>query len=171
MKAAGASEPQLALQARLQKKLLGALYANEGEPAIRAAVDRALVEEFGEGDPRLPHAKKNLEPEILRALEPWSRFFLFYDPRPMLKQVKCPVLALNGGTDVQVPARENLEAVKAALAEGGNTSVTAVELPGLNHLFQTSASGAVGEYGTIEETFSPAALQAMGDWIDQRVKR
>lgn len=41
-------------------------------------------------------------------------------------------------------------------------------LPGLNHLFQHSASGAVAEYGTIEETFAPQALDVVGDWIEER---
>ena len=41
-------------------------------------------------------------------------------------------------------------------------------LPGLNHLFQTANTGSVTEYAQIEETFSPAALTVIGDWIAER---
>jgi hypothetical protein len=43
--------------------------------------------------------------------------------------------------------------------------VKAVEFPGLNHLFQTTTTGAPSEYGTIEETMSPAMLETVSAWI------
>jgi len=79
------------------------------------------------------------------------------------------VLALNGGLDLQVPADENLAGIRQALAAGGNRDVTTEKLPGLNHLFQTARTGAPSEYAEIEETFAPAALQRIGDWIGQHV--
>jgi fermentation-respiration switch protein FrsA (DUF1100 family) len=79
------------------------------------------------------------------------------------------VLALNGSLDLQVPADENLAAIERELRAGGNRDVTVEKLPGLNHLFQTAGTGAPSEYAEIEETFSPAALQRIGDWIVQRV--
>jgi hypothetical protein len=39
------------------------------------------------------------------------------------------------------------------------------ELPGLNHLRQTAKTGAVGEYGEIEETMSAVALEKVAAWI------
>ena len=63
-------------------------------------------------------------------------------------------------------ARENLAGISAALA--GHRDVTVRELPGLNHLFQTARTGAPGEYADIEETFSPAALDIIADWIRTR---
>jgi fermentation-respiration switch protein FrsA (DUF1100 family) len=99
---------------------------------------------------------------------PWFRFFLSYDPAPALRQVTCPVLAINGALDLQVPPKEDLAAIKTALAS--NRDVTVAELPGLNHLFQTAKTGAPSEYGEIEETMSPAALAVIGDWIVQRTR-
>ena len=99
---------------------------------------------------------------------PWLRFFLAYDPAPTLRQVKCPVLALNGSLDLQVPPKEDLAAIKAALA--ANPHATVEELPGLNHLFQTAKTGGPGEYGEIEETIAPAALAVIGDWIVQQTR-
>ena len=87
-----------------------------------------------------------------------------------MREVECPVLALIGGKDVQVPARENLPLIKQALEAGGHEEYTVKELPGLNHMFQTCETGMPTEYGTIEETLSPAALKVVGDWILERVK-
>jgi uncharacterized protein len=98
-------------------------------------------------------------------LSPWFRFFLKYDPRPTLENVHVPVLAMNGEKDLQVPAKENLPLVEAALKAGGNTKYKIVAMPGLNHLFQTAITGGGSEYGKIEETFSPTALKVIGDWI------
>ena len=61
--------------------------------------------------------------------------------------------------------RENLQAIEKALKVGGNKDYTVKLLPSLNHLFQTCTTGAPSEYGKIEETIAPAALQAIGDWI------
>jgi hypothetical protein len=67
-----------------------------------------------------------------------------------------------------VPADENLREIDAALKTGGNADVTIVKLPKLNHLFQTSETGLLTEYGRIEETIAPVALKTMSDWILKR---
>jgi uncharacterized protein len=103
-------------------------------------------------------------------LTPYIRHFLAYDPRPALTKVKCPVLALTGELDLQVPAGENLLGIATALEAGGNRDFTIVKLPGLNHLFQNAKSGAPSEYGAIEETFSPVALDVIGDWLERRAR-
>jgi len=96
---------------------------------------------------------------------PWYRYFLTYDPRPALRKVTCPVLALNGEKDTQVPPKLNLPAIRKALEEGGNKNFEADELPGLNHLFQHAKTGAFSEYAQIEETFAPEALEKIAAWI------
>ena len=97
---------------------------------------------------------------------PWFQYFLKYDPVPYWSRIEVPVLALNGSLDLQVPPKENLAAIRDALKD--NPDVTIVELEGLNHLFQTATTGAIGEYRDIEETFSPTALKLMSDWIGER---
>jgi uncharacterized protein len=94
----------------------------------------------------------------------WFRYFLTYDPRPTLRRVRCPVLAINGEKDLQVPAKENLAQIEKALKAGGNRNVKTVELPGLNHLFQPCKTGCPSEYGTIETTIAPETLKTIGDW-------
>ena len=100
----------------------------------------------------------------------WFRFFLKYDPAPALTAVRCPVLALIGENDAQVPYKENLPALKAALERGGNRDATVMSLPKLNHLFQTSVTGAVTEYESIDETIAPSALELISTWIVKRFR-
>lgn len=96
----------------------------------------------------------------------WYREFIAYDPAPNLAKLTMPVLALNGSNDVQVVAGQNLPAIREALK--ANKDATVVELPGLNHLFQTSATGSPLEYGRLEETFAPVALTTVSDWVVAR---
>lgn len=115
--------------------------------------------------------RQQLEMQVDAMLSPWYRYFLTANSVPYLRKVTCPVLALNGENDVQVPFRENLDGIAKALNEGGNRDVTATSLPRLNHLFQTSQSGMVDEYAAIDETFAPVALKAMGDWLERKAFR
>ncbi|MDR1594248.1 MAG: hypothetical protein LBS43_07185 [Prevotellaceae bacterium] len=96
--------------------------------------------------------------------------FIKYDPAPALEKVKCPVLALNGEKDLQVPAKVNLDAIKAALTKGGNKRVTTKAFAGLNHLFQECTTGLMAEYAIIEQTFSPVVLNEILTWIKTQTK-
>ncbi len=106
--------------------------------------------------------------QIATLTSSWMRFFLSYDPQKSLKKVKCPVLALNGEKDLQVPPKENIPAIEAALKKAGNKDYTVKEMPGLNHLFQHCTTGSPSEYANIEETFSPEVLDMIAKWILKR---
>jgi fermentation-respiration switch protein FrsA (DUF1100 family) len=84
--------------------------------------------------------------------------------------VTCPVLALYGGKDIQVPADGNAEAVERALNAGGNRDYRVETVPELNHVFQTARTGLPDEYGKIEETFSPVALDIITGWVLERTR-
>jgi pimeloyl-ACP methyl ester carboxylesterase len=103
------------------------------------------------------------EAALATVTTPWFYEFIRSDPRPALEKIRAPVLAINGALDVQVPPKEDLAAIKEALKN--NLDATVVELPGLNHLFQTAQTGAPSEYMGIEETMSPAALKTVTDWV------
>ena len=103
--------------------------------------------------------------QVNQLASPWMRYFIKYNPALALEKVKCLVLALNGSKDLQVPAKENLAAIQKALAKGGNKKATTRELPSLNHLFQECKTGLPNEYGTIEQTFSPVALNEILSWF------
>ncbi len=98
---------------------------------------------------------------------PWMQYFLKYDPAKTLEKTEIPVLALFGTNDVQVPARENAEIVRASLEKAGNKNVKVMELENLNHLFQASETGLPNEYSKIEQTISPVVLGIISNWIHE----
>jgi len=118
-----------------------------------------------------PQLAAQVEPQLPLLTSSDYRYLLADRPAQTLPKVHCPVLALGGSKDRQVPAAPNLAATAAGLKAGNNRDVTVRELPGLNHLFQTANTGGPDEYGTIEESFSPTALQLIGDWIAQHTRK
>ncbi len=171
----GVPEKQIERQRALQKQVFAVL-KQEKDPEVIAKKSRAVIDAFiatlsDEEKKEIAAAKSLIENQIKALQSPWLRSFLFYDPRPTLQKVCCPVLALIGEKDFQVPPKENLPEIEKALKAGGNRDFTVKELPKLNHLFQTSETGSISEYGKIEETFAPSALELIGDWIVERVKR
>jgi pimeloyl-ACP methyl ester carboxylesterase len=122
------------------------------------------------GTPDSTLARQSATQLLTAASIPWWREMLAHDPRATLGRVKVPVLALIGERDLQIPARENIPAIRAALEAAGNTHATVRALPELNHLFQTAKTGQVSEYEQIEETIAPSVLTLVGDWIVDRAR-
>ena len=106
-----------------------------------------------------------IDMQINQITSPWMLNFIRYIPSPMLSNVKCPVLAVIGSKDLQVPSQVNLQAIEGALKKGGNKNYTVKELPGLNHLFQECKTGSPNEYAEIEQTISPVLLETVSNWI------
>ncbi len=111
-----------------------------------------------------PNALKASLASLSPAALLWMRTFLKLDPVPYLKQVKVPVLALNGERDLQVDVA-NLALIERALKDGGNKDVSVRRLPELNHLFQHAKTGVPSEYVSIEETVSPEVLGLVRDFV------
>lgn len=139
--------------------------APEAENGLRELFREELARWSDEEKQALGLSEAVIEAQIKQILSPWFRYFLTYDPRPTLAKVKCPVLALNGEKDLQVPPSQNLPEIIKALEVGGSSDYTVVKLADLNHLFQTSTTGSPSEYAQIEETFSPRALRVVSSWI------
>ncbi|MFN3429384.1 MAG: alpha/beta hydrolase family protein [Candidatus Sericytochromatia bacterium] len=155
--ARGSGQPEavVAEKVKLQRAIMAALVEEKDPARARARLRPLLVQAGLQGDA--------LDQQLDALMSPWFRRFVALDPRVYLARVNCPVLALNGALDTQVDATVNLGAIARAL--GHNRDVTTRALPGLNHLFQTARTGLVEEYGQIDETFAPAALTLMADWV------
>jgi pimeloyl-ACP methyl ester carboxylesterase len=175
LKAMGATPKALDRQRDMQKRIFEVI-KTETDPEKAMAKMRQVA---SDATSQLPEDERKkivenqalLDAHLKMAQSPWFRFFLTYDPRPILTKVKCPVLALDGEKDLQVPPRENLDAIAKALKDGGNSRVTTRTLPGLNHLFQTCKTGAPAEYAEIEQTIAPLALTTIADWVVEQAKR
>lgn len=166
-RAAGLTEEQVTQKLHLQKKIFDILL-NEKDTVNQM---ERLQQAFSNGTyaTMSDDGKKIVDANLNVLKTRWFQFFLTYDPYPALVKLECPVLALNGGKDLQVPPKENLNAIEKALKEGGNKNFKTVEIENLNHLFQTCETGAVAEYAQIEETISPAVLEILRDWIKNLV--
>ncbi len=130
----------------------------------------AQVEKYPDAVPEGMDPEQYVQVFTGQMATPWMQFFITYDPAESLTQVRCPVLALNGEKDLQVPSGENLQAIRDHVSKGGNSKVTVQELKGLNHLFQECETGAPSEYAEITQTVSPAALDLLSAWILKQVQ-
>jgi pimeloyl-ACP methyl ester carboxylesterase len=159
MKAAGASQAKIDNADALRARMI-AIVRTEKDPAAAATKLRATAA----ADAKVQGlSDAEIDAQVTQINSDWFRFFFDYDPAPTLRALKCPVLAIVGAKDLQVPPNLNIPAIRAALAH--NPDVEIDELPGLNHLFQTAGTGSVREYGQIEETLASSALERVTRWI------
>jgi uncharacterized protein len=116
----------------------------------------------------------SIDKQITQALSAlngkWYKYFISYNPQPYLEKLDCKVLALNGSKDVQVIAVSNLKGIKESLQKSKSPKYDVLEIPGLNHLFQTCIACNPAEYNDLEESFSPKALEIMGNWLQENVR-
>ncbi len=162
------------------------------EPALRAGYNfikesqdlsqeeyvAGLYDVFNAQLKNLPEAlqKSIVDPQAFNAQyvrplsSPWMRAFLAINPQEYLQQLTIPILAINGLKDTQVDGIINLNATSQAMATSGNQDVTVLPFLELNHLFQPADTGSPTEYGTIETTFDPEALETIKSWLDERFK-
>lgn len=159
--AGGLTEEQITASLAFDRKAYS-LVCEEHDPAALRKKLNDLVKVTGMSAALPPPA---LQSQIKMVSSPWFRFILDYDPVPTLKKLTCPVLALDGEKDLQVPSAEDLPVIQSALEVAGNKDFEVAEMPGLNHLFQHSETGSPAEYGVIQETFAPEALTKIITWI------
>ncbi len=173
-RAMGVSEEDIIKNRQFNEKIFSLVKEEKDKKTIEEKLRQMFMDDWAElneeeksriGDPEV-----FLKAQLQSLLSPWLKFFLTYNPKPTLSKVKCPVLAINGEKDLQVPPKENLSAIEEALVAGGNKNFIIKELPGLNHLFQTAQTGLPDEYVKIEETISPVALKIISDWILEQIR-
>lgn len=169
--AQGAPKPivdwDLAMRRRVYDQILA---EKDGKPDVAAR--RALVESVPPlpGVPDATVARQQADLLLSASSAPWVRYFLAYDPQASVSRVKVPVLTVNGERDLQIPARENVSALRTAIEAAGNANATIQVVPNLNHLLQTARTGLPEEYESIEETIAPGVLTLVTDWVLARVK-
>ncbi len=175
LKSVGASEDVIALEHSSTEQIFEVLRNEEDNLVAEKKIRELMISVLGklskEERDALGTSEAAIEIQLKMIVSQWFRFFLEYDPKTTLMKVKCPVLAINGELDLQVPPKENLASIERALKTGGNTNYTIKGLPGHNHLFQRAKTGAISEYARIEETMSPIALEMVYKWILRQTKK
>jgi len=175
LKANGTEEKLIDRDLTLYRQIYNEIIKNTDDATLKDSVTALFNNAYSvlsdEERKQLGDKDTYIDSQLKMLLSPWFEFFIRYNPYPTLEKVKCPVLAINGEKDLQVPPKENLGAIENALKEGGNKDYKIVEMPGLNHLFQTCETGSPSEYSKIEETFSPDAMKVIADWINNLSKK
>jgi fermentation-respiration switch protein FrsA (DUF1100 family) len=171
-KAEGADEKTISSTEKFSMNMYSVLKKNSDNEKAGKKL-RLLIADYDKKNMKDTSYHQLSETEISAQVEsltsPWFRTFLTLNPEDYLSKVTCPLLAVNGSLDLQVPPKENLQAIEKSLIFGGNSTYVVEELPGLNHLFQTATTGSPSEYSKIEETISPAALELIGNWMKKNV--
>jgi pimeloyl-ACP methyl ester carboxylesterase len=175
-RSAGADDETLERILASHKRLLD-LVREEGNvdeiTAITRTLARAQVEAMPEaqrkGIPDIDAAIEAMLPAQVAAMRSrWFRSFIFFDPATALERVSCPVFAIFGERDLQVPPAFNRAPVESALARAGNRQVTVKVYPEANHLFQAAKTGHPSEYATLAKAFVPGLLDDVAAWIAAR---
>ncbi len=172
-RASGVSEEELKANKVFNKGAFDMVIHSTDDAQLKKDLTDYIKQGFADNPEEIPEgmtADENAAMHANQLVSPWMQYFIKYNPALILEKVKCPVLAINGEKDLQVPPKENLGSIAAALKKGGNKKVTTKVLPGLNHLFQECTTGSPDEYAVIEQTISPVALSEILEWIQFQVK-
>ena len=157
----------------IQRKMFAAVRTGTGwdevamlmRPGIQATIDalqEAQRKALGNTEKIIQSA---INDEIAGMRTPSFKFFLDFDPATALEKIKCPVLAIFGGHDVQVAAAPNRAAMEKAFAKGGVENHRIEVFPTANHLFQDSPTGTATEYPKLKKEFVPGLLDLLSTWI------
>lgn len=165
----GMSNKQLTNNQEISTEAFQLIIASTDSESLKTDLKESLTSSIAAiPDNELPlgvtKSEKSIANLVNQLASPWMTYFIKHDPAMVLENVKCPILAVNGEKDLQVPS-ENLNSIKQAALKGGNKRVTTVAFPNLNHLFQECETGAPTEYSIIEQTFAPIALETVTEWI------
>ena len=174
-KAEGESDEDINKMTQINTKLYKIVMQEKDSSKAAVEIHKALDEYYSTLSDSVKNSSENskerLYAQTKSLLSPWFKFFLSYEPQESLSKLKIPVLALDGENDLQVSPKENLAVIESALKKAGNKNYKVIEIPKLNHLFQTSETGSPTEYSKIEETIAPIALSTISVWILMVTKR
>ena len=122
-RASGASEEEIQDALEQQRNVFDGLLRGENWEETKANLRQQIADQVNALTASQKQAIGDLDQYIetvyksqIESLEStWYKYFLAYDPVPVLEQTTIPVLALFGGLDMQVPADSNAERMEAAL--------------------------------------------------------
>jgi pimeloyl-ACP methyl ester carboxylesterase len=162
-------EENLALQRRIFDGLLRDVDWDGAVEALRQEITDQITalsdaEKAALGDTS-QYIDTAVEQQLSTLQSAWYKYFLTYDPLPVLEQTTLPVLALFGELDLQVPADPNAALMQNAFEEAENPDATVITYPKANHLFQEAITGNPDEYATLEPGFVDGFLEDITAWI------
>jgi pimeloyl-ACP methyl ester carboxylesterase len=161
MRLIGANTQQVTSALQLHERMLDIIRQTPANDLARAKVAAMLRMSNADIDFTMVQARAT------QLTSPWYRYFIDFNPQAKLAEVKCPVLALNGGADLLVSANRNLPTLQKGLKANGNRKVETYKLTGVNHWFQAPQAEWPLVNGQIQPTFSSRALVLIHGWVAQ----
>lgn len=164
----GVPEERLQQTLAFNKGIYSVVRGNSGADNLNELVDAYITKS---NEKRLDAGDSNIISDPIRnaikaeVCSPWFRYFVDYDPFQNLTRIHCPIYALFGELDLQVPPSINQPIIEKAMKKGGNETYLIEVIPQANHLFQPATTGSPSEYGTIDITISPDVLTKITEWI------
>ncbi len=164
----GSSEKMLTAIRQLMEQHSDLVLAKKPENEFAAEVEKMVKEFFAAAD--VPEGEREVGEAAMNARfkqlnTDWYRDFLERDPSKLLSQITCPIFAIWGSEDVQVPATGNRDAMQQAAHQPPHPLTRFEILPKANHLLQPCKTGTLDEYEAIETTIDPAALKQFAEFI------
>ena len=128
MTANGEPDSNITASIDYTRKIMDTIVNNGDMTALKKELKQEFIKSYDELSEDMKksitnkeeYAESKAEGTIKSFNSPWMKYFLTYDPAPALEKVKCPVLALFGELDLQVPPSQNEKPMKKALAKSGN---------------------------------------------------
>lgn len=125
-------------------------------------------------DPTVPAADKSQEidrklAESLKGLSPHEQTYLATQPQKYDRQVLCPALVIQGGSDADVPVR-SAERIAAAMRVAGNRDVTVRIFPGVSHSLLPDPNGLATGWAWLPGFITtPELLDQVTHWVVARL--
>lgn len=177
-RAGGAAEDEIKVAIERQQQVYTVIRTNQGWDELKTALQKDAKQSLDKLTEEQRKAIKDpdelirigVDAQMKAVKSPWFKYFIDFDPAKQLEKIKCPVFAVFGELDMQVPPDLNEEPMEKALKESGNKDYTIHIVPKANHLFQEAITGNPSEYSTLKKEFVPGFLEMMTEWMLKRVK-
>jgi pimeloyl-ACP methyl ester carboxylesterase len=126
--------------------------------ALQKQINQAVI--TGQGWDELPAT-------VRRAADvPWFQSYLLFDPAAVMKELRQPILIVQGALDTQVPPHHAEKLAELARARRRKAAVDIAIVPGVNHLLVPATTGEVDEYPTLgDKQVANAVTSSIGTWM------
>ncbi len=159
---AGASGTGGALVLEQQQHLLEMMKVTPDEKQAKADL-QARINAAATGQGTWDDVPKELRAQ---ADTPWFASFLAFEPEKIIKDLRQPLLIVQGELDTQVPAHHAEALAGFARARKREVAVDVVMVAGVNHLLVPATTGEVSEYATLTgHEVSGQATTAIAEWL------
>jgi dipeptidyl aminopeptidase/acylaminoacyl peptidase len=145
---------------------IAAIITLAGPGTSGAQLARYQIEQAVIHDPDIREAdrEKEIQKQLAEEMTPRERVVLTIDPMEFAREVRCPALIIQGGSDAHVPVR-SAERIGMAMRSNGNADVTVRIFPGVSHTLLPDPNGVSAGWVFLPAFGTwPPLLDAMTDW-------